>query len=382
MKLTNKNIQYMEFGKDTVVFDDVVRSFGLRVRESGSKSYVLHYRWEGRAKKITLGSVEYMSLQEARELARRVKLGVRNGVNPIDARRGYTEGGKIKDFLAAYLERHSERHKASSREDKRRIENTIIPEIGELQLAAITRNDIDRFHQQLSRKAPYEANRCIELLRHAFKMAVLWEYIKENPVHDIKPNKEVSRDRFLNDEEFRRVWHECTQEKNLYAAAAIKFLMTTGMRKNEALQAKWDDVYFDDAEIRITQKGGKKRYFPLNKLALEVLESIPPTVSNPYIFCGGRKGKPLADVRSTWNRIRVKAKVKDVRIHDLRRTAASKLLQAGINVEYIQKLLGHTNLRATKIYARVTGKEARKASDEHEKLIKKLTLDEPEEEST
>jgi integrase len=152
----------------------------------------------------------------------------------------------------------------------------------------------------------------------------------------------------------------------------ILFLIYTGARKREALDAKWQDIDWDKKSWRIPKtKSGKVRHIPLSKGALSVLEALEnlclegrlgrhlkasclADMSYRYIFPNIRTGQPYVSFFYSWNAARVRAGMPDLRVHDLRHSFASFLVNAGRSLYEVQELLGHADIRTTSRYAHLS----------------------------
>ncbi|WP_300686854.1 site-specific integrase, partial [uncultured Bilophila sp.] len=135
-------------------------------------------------------------------------------------------------------------------------------------------------------------------------------------------------------------------------AFAIRLLLLTGARKSEVLKARWEHVRLDLRLLVVPlSKSGKPRHIPLSDEAIAIMRAIPRQPGNPWLFPGEAPGKPLSDLYLFWNKLRRELGLADVRIHDLRHTFASFLVNAGHSLYEVQKLLGHSDPRTTMRYA-------------------------------
>ena len=135
-------------------------------------------------------------------------------------------------------------------------------------------------------------------------------------------------------------------------ASAIRLLLLTGARKSEVLKARWEHVRLDLRLLVVPlSKSGKPRHIPLSDEAIAIMRAIPRQPGNPWLFPGEAPGKPLSDLYLFWNKLRRELGLADVRIHDLRHTFASFLVNAGHSLYEVQKLLGHSDPRTTMRYA-------------------------------
>ena len=192
----------------------------------------------------------------------------------------------------------------------------------------------------------------LEIQSKIFNLAELWGWRgdKGNPCRHVRKYKEEKRERFLSDEEFRRLGEivnemEVRGSVTAWEAAAIRLLMLTGCRKNEIVKLKWKDVDIDTGEIRIPDGKTGARLVPLSPAAAEVLSGLPRKDKRPWVILGTRSGRHLGDLQPAWERIRERAGLDDVRIHDLRHSFASRALALGESLPMIGKLLGHTQVQ-------------------------------------
>ena len=174
----------------------------------------------------------------------------------------------------------------------------------------------------------------------------------KNPTAGLKTAPDVCRERFLTHEETRRLLFALDADENKVAARAIKLLLLTGARRNEITHARWDYVNWEKRTLLVPRaKSGRPRSIHLNSAALELVSSILRTPENPYIFPSPVTGRPSPSLHFPWFRIRERAGLFDVRLHDLRHSFASILVNQGVSLYVVQGLLGHTQARTTQRYA-------------------------------
>ena len=190
-----------------------------------------------------------------------------------------------------------------------------------------------------------------------FNLAELWKLrTSGNPWKFVRKYREKKRERFLTDEEFRRLGDVLTEmeaEKTLpvYPAAAIRLLMLTGCRRNEIAALKWEHVDLENGEIRLADSKTGARMVPLSPAAAQVLAELPRIKGNPWVIPGFKPTRHLADLNHYWDRVRERADLQDVRIHDIRHSFASRALALGESLSMIGKLLGHKKIDTTSRYA-------------------------------
>lgn len=270
--------------------------------------------------------------------------------------------------MRQYMDRHG-RLKRSRRDDQRRIDRHILPTWGTRKVKDITRSMVAGLHSRIGREAPYEANRTLALLSKMFELARIWGFVPDNatnPARDIDRFREERRDRWVTPEELPRLAQAINEEPNPSARNALWLYLLVGTRKTELLSAKWEDLSFERAELRLpTTKSRRTHYVPLSSTAVALLQQIPRIEGNPFILPGKLDGAHLVNVDKAWRRVRLAAGIEDVRLHDLRRTVGSWLAQAGNSLHLIGRVLNHSNQSTTAIYARFGEDSVRAALEQH-----------------
>ena len=195
------------------------------------------------------------------------------------------------------------------------------------------------------------------VLSKMFNLAEAWGLRKDgaNPCRFVEKYKEHKRERFLTEDEFRRLGQvlsevEAEGSEALSAVTAIRLLMLTGCRLGEVQTLRWENVDLEAGELRLPDSKTGARMVPLSRAA-GVLAALPRDPDNPWVIAGRKPGAHLTDLQHPWRRIRARAGLGDVRIHDLRHSFASRALALGESLPMIGKLLGHTQVQTTARYA-------------------------------
>ena len=268
-------------------------------------------------------------------------------------------GPTVADLAERYYREHvAVRCKPGTAKLHRRVvRKHILPEFGKLPVAAIGREHVTDLHYRL-RHVPAMANQVIVTLSRMLNQAEIWGLVPEggNPCRFVVKYRQRKRERFLTEEEFRRLGRvlgaqEAAGRMPVHAAAAIRLLMLTGCRRNEILTLRWEDVHLDVNELRLRDSKTGPRAVPLSPAAVRVLTGLPRAAGNPWVIAGRRPGARLSDFNSHWYRVRSSAGLEDVRLHDLRHSFASRALALGESLPMIGKLLGHTKIQTTARYA-------------------------------
>ena len=233
----------------------------------------------------------------------------------------------------------------------------------------MTRGDVAALHHGMH-AIPYAANHALGILSALFTVAEIWGLRPEgsNPCRHVKRFPEAKRERFLSDEEYRRLGAvlrkaEKTGTESPGAVAAIRLLVLTGCRLSEIMTLRWEDVEPEVAELRLPDSKTGARVVHLGGPAVAVLRGIPRVEGNPWVIAGRRPGSRLASLHYPWGRIRKRAGLDGVRLHDLRHSFASGGLLVGENLPMIGKLLGHSQVQTTARYAHLVDDPVKAAAD-------------------
>ena len=354
-RITKRSVDAIKAGgTDTVYWDGELTGFGLRVRRSGRKSYVVQTRIAGKLCWFTIGPHGPLSPDQARALALEILACAKKGIDPRDANARREAEPSMADLGRRFLEEYVPVHcKPSTRgEYSRSVRLFVDPVIGELRVPEVQRKDIAALHHGL-RDKPYQANRTLGVLSKMFSLAEVWGWRPDgsNPCRHVKRYKEHKRERFLSPEETERLGQVLrdAEEEMPSAVAAFRLLLLTGCRMSEIRDLRWEYVKDDCIELPDAKTGG--RVVPLGPEARAVLSSIPRDEDNPWVIAGRLPGSHLTDLQRPWRRIRKQAGLEGVRIHDLRHSFASRALALGESLTMIGKLLGHTQVQTTARYA-------------------------------
>ncbi|WP_412057400.1 tyrosine-type recombinase/integrase [Bartonella sp. DGB2] len=382
-KLTKKMIDVAEIkSKDYLIFDTELPCFGVRIFPSGRKSYIIQYRAErGKVRRKSLGMHGIIALEEARKKAFKLLAEVQSGGDPIGEQQAKQNALTVDDLAERFIEEHVNVHlKSRTREGYiRNLNKFILPMIGKLKITDVTRADIAAFHHS-RRKTPYEANRCLEIISKMFNLAEMWDLRPDgtNPRRHIKKYPEIKRERYLTPVETKRlglVLREMEAEgvESQSALNCIRLLLMTGCRLGEIQTLQWSFIDWEGAVIRLPDSKTGARVIYAGEHVMDLLRTIqehPQTPrDNPYVIYGTIKDAYLSDMQKPWRRIRKRAKIEDVRIHDLRHSFASYAASRGLSLTMIGKLLGHTQVQTTARYAHLMSDPIKQAACQVSGLI-------------
>lgn len=361
-RLTKRFVESVEAEeRDLVFWDDRLPGFGLRVKPSGVRSYLVQYRnRQGRSRRYTIGRHGVLTVEEAREEAREVLRRAKLGGDPATERKTARQAPTMAELCDRFLDEHVDVHTRTStaREYRRLVEVRIKPEIGTLKVTAVSRADVINLHRKM-RGTPQQANRVLAVLSKLFSLAELWMVRPENsnPCRMVKRYAETTRDRFLSEAELTRLGAVLDQAERERLALpdftrTVRLLALTGCRLGEILGLRWEHVDFEAGTLELPDAKAGARVQPVAASAVAVLASIPRVEGSPWVLHGAAPGRRLSvnTVEQTWRRLRGRAGLADVRLHDLRHTVGTYAGQVGANAYLVRDLLGHKTLAMTNRY--------------------------------
>lgn len=231
--------------REVVVWDDALPGFGVRVKPSGVRSYIIQYRSRttGVSRRLTIGQHgPLLTFEQAKKQARAVLADAMRGKDPVEDRRAARRAPSVADLAADYLERHAvpKKRPKSVRDDRAMLGNIILPKLGGKKVGLIGRRDIEAIHVAMKDR-PYQANRVLSLLSKMFNLTVEWGWRSDNPAKGIERYDEQKRDRWLSDTELRRLCTVLDEHPNTRAANAIRLQLLTGARLGEVLGSRKED---------------------------------------------------------------------------------------------------------------------------------------------
>jgi integrase len=339
-------------------FDSDLAGFGIRISYGGRRTWFAMYRHARTRRRMTLGTYPAVTLADARKKAKAAIGQASDGKDPAGERRAQLEVGTVKQLVGRYIEDYAKEHKRSWKNDKRMLEQEIVPTLGRMRLPDVTRRDVKAVLKAITKRgAPVVANRTHEVVRKMFNYAIDEELIAANPAARIQRNAESSRERVLTNDEIRALWGALDAE-GAPIAAVLRLLLITAQREGEVSTMSWSDIDFEERWWTIPAERAKNglahRVF-LSDQALRVLEPLRLKPKHKVWVFPRRVGegpatrnliaKPLLDIRRV-------AKLGDIRPHDLRRTAASLMTGMGISRLAVAKILNHVEGGVTAVYDR------------------------------
>ena len=363
-------------GTQYVTWDSEIKGFGVRVSPAGTKSFIVKYRLPtGRVRWATIDRVGVVTLDQARRRARQLLGVVSAGDDPLrrkDVARGAPTLAAVAD---RFLEEHvkARRKPATVRLYRLAIDSHIRPLLGALAIADVSRADVVRLHHRL-RATPVLANRVLAVLSKLLSWAGDQGYrpASSNPCRGVEKYKEESRRRYLSPSELKRLGAALRIAERYdsippSAITVIRLLLLTGARVGEILSLRWSDVDLTGGALRLPDSKSGRKTVLLPEPAVEMLHAWPRFAGSPFVFPGeghgNRKGRHRVSLADPWAWVRRRARLADVRLHDLRHAYASVAVSNGQTLPVIGALLGHTQAATTQRYAHLMDDPLRVASD-------------------
>lgn len=349
--------------------DTEIIGLRLMVSKTGRKFFYLRYTLNGRKGIVRIGEFPSVRLKDARTRAHELKGLIAAGKDPAIEREKKTGIPTMADFIIRDYLPFAKQHKKSWRDDEVRLNKEIIPCFGKYRMDAVTTREIQQFHAGLGDSlTSATANRYLSLMQRLFSLAIQWNIVEKNPARSVKKFRENnSRERYLSHEEIRRFLEAIDTLDNRAIANGIKFLLFTGLRKNEAFHLDWESVNREEGTVYLSHtKSGRSRTVILNGLAKQVIEEMWEARRNghPFVFPGRMPGQPVANPQKPFEAVCRIAGIERFRIHDLRHSFASLAINSGASLYDVQKLLGHASSQMTQRYAHLADDSMRKATEQ------------------
>jgi integrase len=372
-KLTKSVVESLAcISEEYVIWDSALPGFGIRVKPSNVKSYIVQYRNRktGASRRKTIGQHgPLLTFHKAKERARIILADALKGNDPVADDRTVRDAPTMRQLAADYLEQHAvpKKRARSVKNDCSMIDRIILPRLGSKKVAAVQSRDIQSLHVSM-KGTPYQANRLLALLSKMLSLAVKWGWRSDNPVKGIERFQEERRERWLSDHELGQLLSVLIDHPNQRAANAVRLQLLTGARLGEVLKARWSDFDLDRGVWTKPSHHTKQKrteHIPLSGPTLTLLsdmrEKTDPKEAN--LLPGNASGRPLQDIKKFWKAVTKQAGIADYRLHDNRHTHASHLVSSGLSLEIVGRLLGHTNPITTKRYAHIADSPLRAATE-------------------
>jgi integrase len=361
----------------------------VRIEPSGSKSFYVDYRnpYTGKRVQRRLGYTNEMTVTQARELVQKIRVSVKNnGEDPTQIEKKMRERltvGEIVNLYIPWLKIH-----------RKSVRQTIImlksfSELCPIIAEEITSNDVTKWKQKNCKNektgkslAPQTVNRRLALFKGMFSWALREGHISSNPLRgnvEMLNAPDNNRIRYLKPDERERLLTALEKrdgEEKDYLRCAVLLSLNTGIRKGTLLRLRWEYVDWERKTLLLPaqiMKGGKTHTIPLNSVALGALADWKKRCnpSDGWIFPGDTPEGHLGDVKNPWETLLKRAKVQNLKWHDMRHDFASQLVMQGVDILTVKKLMCHTDLKMTQIYAHLSPQHINLATEKLSELYSK-----------
>jgi len=333
----------------------------LVVQSSRAKSWALRYRFKGKSKKLTLGTVADkatpagLTLAAARAGAAQALHQVSLGNDPAAAKQAARAASaeqaalRAQDSVAKLVGQFVQLHAArktrplSLAQTESVMRRFVIPAWGDRSIHDIKRRDVIALVEPIAVEHPYMANRALGVLSKFFNWCLARDLINASPCAGVeRPGVEVARDRVLDDGEIAQLWAACGDDDPF--GAAIRVMLLTGSRRSEVANMTWAEINEQERLWVLPaarSKNKRAHQVPFSPLAWKIIRSVPRIAGCDYVFSTTGKG-PLANFHHIKDRLDSKLNFAEPWvIHDTRRSCASGLQRLGVRVEVIEATLGH-----------------------------------------
>lgn len=353
--------------KKTDHYDSTVIGFVLECRCTGGKTYYLRYVDQaGGQKQFKIGGFNDVTFAAAKKKAQQLRSEVVMGGDP-GAKKALVKSIPLYGELAQQHLAFAKLHLKSYNDLESCMRIHIIPKWGKTRLTDITSQSVGQWlnEKRVSGLAPASVEKMRVILGRSFVLGASWDIsgTERNPTRGI-PRKPLNngRERFLTPEETARLKAAVAASQNPQLQHIVGLLLLTGARLRELLDAKWENV---DAERRSwfipTSKTGKSRHVPLSTPALAIIEKLPRFKGCPWLVPNVETRLPLVSIKHSWQHATKEAKLPGLRLHDLRHSAASNMVNSGVDLFAVGKVLGHASYQSTQRYSHLANDTLLKA---------------------
>lgn len=362
MRLSDRKIKDAQpRAKEYRLNDDLVPGLAVRVYPGGQKTFsIRYYNAAGSRRELKLGLVGEISTDEARALGRDAMLRVRQGDDPTAQRQELRASPTIEDLAERYMREHARPRKRSWKNDDAIWRRHLLPTFGRSKILSVTPAQVRRWHQD--HPQPVTANRCLEVLRVAYKLARSWGWATVDPCEGIQKHVEEKRRHYMPSEhldqllEALEVFEEEGDVRRRFALM-VRLLLLTGCRLREVMEARRSWLVLDRGWLVVPHAAHKTgartkedKVVVLSDRAVAIVRQLLAESNSDWLVAGAGDG-PLNGYRKMWLHLLEQARLPHYRVHDLRHTFASYAITHGAGLETVKGLLGHASIQSTERYA-------------------------------
>lgn len=340
----------------------------LIVTYGGTKTYYHYMFFNKRPVRTKIGRSSQIKLAVARARAHTMAENATKGIDPGEKRRENLHDITFKQFYETiYRPEYSivyKKPRSVVNDDS--IFTHHLKDFHNRMMLGIKPVEIAKLHNNTKQThSPYTANRVLSLIKHIYVIAAKHGYMNghANPAADITKFKEQTRDRFLQSDELQRLFAALETEQNEVFKNYILISLYSGQRRSSILSLRWSQVDLVNGFIYLPDtKNGEPMQVPMTNQLRELFKKINHSKNSDWVLPSVRsKSGHLEDPKRPWHELLRRAGIKNLRLHDLRRTMGSYQAISGASLHIIGKSLGHKSASATQVYARLTVDPVRNA---------------------
>jgi integrase len=346
-----KKIDYWDTGT-------VCNGLVLEVRISGGRTWYLRYQdRHGKQRQHRIAAWEDLTFDQVRKTARKLRSEVVLGGDPAEQKAAIKAIPTYGELATQHLA-HAKTYQRSYDTTEMYVRRHILPKWAKKRLNDISQPEVAKWlaDKQEEGLAPATVEKIRVIFGRSFELAMRWNIsgAERNPVRGIPRRRFANaRERFLNEKEAERLRQAVAQSRNRQLPAIVGLLLLTGARVSEILSAEWANVDLERRSLLIPMsKTGKARRVPLSNMAIDVIGQIKRKEGARYLFPSRTNPNGhLTSIKHAWQTARREAKLGDMRVHDLRHSAASFMINSGIDLFAVGRVLGHANHASTMRYS-------------------------------
>lgn len=366
-----------EKGRSTY-YDDQVQKLAVRVTSAGTKTFYVITRDGDSVAWLKLDTFPNMTVEIARKEAQKHLGDFAKGASPVKAKRvekqrltlgqafdnyqtlyAVPRGIKTADDTRMIWERciGTMPDEPAKKHGRKREKHPAGVDWSNRKIDEISGAEVRTLHAEIGTSTPVQANRVVEIIGTIYARASEWGYTGINPAKDIRPFKEVKRDRFIQADELPAFFKALADDTSEDFKHFVLLCLLTGARRVNVLSAQWQEINRASAVWRIPDsKNGDPIVVALVPEAVEILKARDPDGEKKtgFVFPADSKTGYLSPPAKRWQALLKRAGMADFRIHDLRRSLGSWQAISGASLAIIGKSLGHKSADATLIYARLS----------------------------
>ncbi|MDO9051950.1 MAG: tyrosine-type recombinase/integrase [Methylotenera sp.] len=321
-------------------------------------TYFLRYKSSGKTAYIKIARTNELTLVDGRKKAKLLKLEISNGADPSNEKRVQKAVPTLAVFYEEHYKPYAAVHKRSASSDHQLYTCRLESRFGHLRLNQFTKTMIIGFHNELreSGLAGATCDHYVKFLRHAFNLAIEWDLLKENPASGVKLfNLDNKMENYLDAEQLERLLSVLKTDPNRPVCMIIMMLISSGARLNEVLSSTHSQINIETRTWKIpalNSKSKKARSLPLGDSFIDIYNQL--STKEGYLFVNRITGTRYQNIHKYWSKLRLKADLKTLRIHDLRHTYASLLANSGRSILEISRILGHSSVKVSERYSHLS----------------------------